>query len=193
MFLQEEYFNRHQITDVPFVYYIKKGTVLFKSNPFLLMLIFWKEDENHPGRYHIFDYKPVSNGYLNKNYFKSEAERILSWEEYYVYLVNLLGVNTLKSIVNDDEIKLAIWEIFLYCFDKWISDTVNNDFKELINKSVNLDFSERLIYYNQCIIYLERHYSKIFNIFKFEIIGFVRNYYCYWLGNLFRKNLRNEN
>ncbi len=190
MYLQEEYYNIHQIKDVPIIIHIKEGILLLRAGTsYILMTITWKESDSRPGKYYIDYLAPIHDGYNKGQYFtriSEESERVLEWDEYQSYLIHWCRNKEIVPIVDDREVVLAAWEIFVCSCDGFLVDWGTPDLMGLIHKSIDRFSSVecRFVEYQNCLLHITVEYPIILKVFKNIISPKISQNYCYWLGKL---------
>ncbi len=123
MRLQDEYIQRHHLKYKP-IYHIRNANIVLKLKvkPPIILNIRWHEPARRPG-YYVFDYlSPNHNGYLDGNYFIQLGEKHYYQYDEYASFITRWSRNLDAIPVKSGQIKLAVWEMFLYCFDGWIAE-----------------------------------------------------------------------
>jgi len=166
MRLQEEYFKRHRISLLP-IYYVRNANLILKLTAgYVIRNIEFMEITRRPG-YYIFTYlRPNHNGYLDGQYFLKTSGDI-RYDEYVSYLLKW-AQQMADPPVKNSEIKLAIWEMFLYCFDRWI---VEHKLEEAARDQ------------DKFLEYLGHHHSLVREVYNTEFLKFEYNY-ADWLVEL---------
>lgn len=169
MRLQEEYFKRHSLPYNP-IYHTKNTQLLLRNKSNItIMNILWKEPERTTGYYEIFYSKPIHNGYVKGEYFvRTRVDHVVEYEDYFSFITTWAKSLTLDVVQN---INLASWEIFVYCFDGWIaSNSLENEIFPTIDPQIPPFHREANI--NEFLNYLktkDQLVYKIYNIhFKFK-------------------------
>lgn len=123
MRLQEEYLKRHNLDFKP-IYYVRKSHVILKLHfrPQVVVEIKWEETVRSPGYYKFEFLNPNHNGYLDGNYFIPLGDpHYYPYDEYDKFIMR--WVKNLNFIpIKFGQVKLAVWEMFLYSFDGWIAE-----------------------------------------------------------------------
>jgi hypothetical protein len=195
MHLCEEYLQRHSL-NFPLVKYVGNGTLFTKtgkcavrcdncgeahSTNWLVHSVYW-EEPFHPGLGHfVMESKiPVHNGYMD---FHPLVRRNLFWDEYEDFLIEWSeGVDSSTVVLDEQEVILTAWEMFLLCTDKELATSVHVD---RIFPSIDLDLSvpERHSRFLESLQFLSEKHTELFKIWKYGMIPYVTDY-AYWLGEL---------
>lgn len=174
MRLQDEYIKRHKLNFPP-IYHTKHANVVLKNQrPELVLTIRW-DVFSSIGHYVIRSYTPNHNGYLDGNYFlEVDEDRYCEYHDYFGVVMNLVKNHRLVP-VHFDQIRLAIWEMFLYCFDGWIAE---RNLEELAFQAVNPSCSVdgRIVALNIFLQHLEKNDSLVFEIYNSEFRKYEFNY-----------------
>ncbi len=191
MWLQEEYFNRHNI-DVSFPLHAKKGSLFLgptdNFSPQKIFFIFfeWEEGRLHPGRYVFSYFRPIHNGCRMHKFFESIKTFNLHSDEYEKHWIDLNKSNRFSPIVSSNQVQLMSWSIFLFCYDEWASQNGLHDlFFETIDPLVGEN--ERIVLYKKAILYLRDHYFSIYSNYNNQVLEKVKNY-SYWAAKLIGKS-----
>ena len=117
MYLCEEYMLRHSI-QIPYAKLVDFGATFIKRGDcWNILTICWKDPTTHPGYYLVRVVKPIHNGYKADRLFEPvEPDEQVNLEEYEDHFCQW-AANFPGKIARDEEIKIAAWEIFLYCYD----------------------------------------------------------------------------
>ena len=182
MLLQEEYLKRHGIDINPIYYTRKAHLVLSLRRPQVVLEILWEETTRRPG-YFVFNFlNPNHNGYLDGNYFVQLGDaHYYQYDEYASFITRWArGLNFLP--VKSRQIRLVVWEMFLYCFDGWIA---GHDLEEMAFRPTDLQLSEgeRLYELDKFLDYLANYDSLVIDIYSSEFRKY-EDYYADWLANL---------
>lgn len=183
MRLQEEYIKRHNLNYKP-IYYATDASVILQlhSRPQVVVNFKWEETTRYPG-YYTFSYLgPNHNGYLDGNYFMQLGDnQYYQYDEYVNFI--LRWVKNLNFVaIKSDQVKLAVWEIFLYCFDGWIAE---HNLEEIAFQATNLSLSaeKRSTAIDSFLNYLKTYDSLIVEIYNVEFRKYECNY-ATWLVEL---------
>lgn len=183
MRLQEEYINRHNLQYKP-IYYVSNANLVLKlkSRPQVVVTIKWEETIRRPG-YYVFDYSsPNHNGYRDGNYFLSLGDRhYYQYDEYANFIMR--WVKNLNFIpVKSSQVKLAVWEMFLYCFDGWIAE---NNLVDLAFQATDSSLSEeeRCDGIDSFLYHLDSYDSVVSEVYNSEFRQYEYNY-ANWLVEL---------
>lgn len=184
MRLQDEYFRRHNINALP-IYHTKNSSLILDSTPKVIVNIKFEEIKRMPAVY-TFEYlKPNHNAYIkeDENYFlklNSWTDGPYQYDEYISFILKWIknvGFNPVKP----SEVRLAIWEIFLYCFDGWFS---SQNLEDIIYPTINTTMSvvEREASLDKFLAQSDLHLKQVYDDhFK----SFETNY-ADWLVKLIR-------
>lgn len=181
MRLQEEYIKRHNLQYKP-IYYAREANLILRirGRPQVVLNIQWEDRSTNPGFY-VFDFlNPTHNGYLDGNYLLGE-KKYHQYDEYASYItrwVRHLEFEPVKS----SEVKLAVWEMFLYCFDGWIAE---HSLEELAFRATDpcLSNEERCEGVDAFLYHLESFDSIVFDIYNVEFRKY-EYHYANWLVEL---------
>ena len=183
MRLQEEYIKRHNIDFRP-IYYVKMANVILKlhTRPQVVVTIKWADTLRRPG-YYVFEYfNPNHNGYLDGNYFVPLGDpHYYQYDEYASFIKR--WVRNLHFIpVKFSQVRLAVWEMFLYCFDGWIAE---HNLEEKVFRATDLSLSEeeRLNEVGIFLNFLTTYDSLVLDIYDSEFRKYEYNY-ADWLSEL---------
>ncbi len=196
MTLQEEYYCRHGLSDVPLINYVTNGNLLLRTTgkfaghktTYVLMTIQWKEGHSGPGMFHInysiSEYKRVARGV---SWFSSivDREMKLDWDEYIGYVTHWSRTINMQPVVDPKEVQVVAWEIMLPCVKEWLWEQSDPDFRRMIWKSVDADtsFESRLESQEDCLHYINEAFPHVVKTYKCEVLSRLDDY-CYWLGKL---------
>jgi hypothetical protein len=183
MLLQEEYLKRHGINIKP-IYYTRKANLVLKlkSRPQVVVELSWENTSRRPG-YFVFNFlNPNHNGYLDGNYFIQLGDaHYYQYDEYAAFIIRWSrGLNF--SPIRSNQIRLAVWEMFLYCFDGWIAE---HDLEDMAFRVANLSLSEeeRLYELDVFLDYLANYDTLVMDIYNSEFRNY-EDYYADWLADL---------
>jgi hypothetical protein len=166
MRLQEEYFKRHGINLLP-IYHVRNANLIFRlTSGHIVLRIEFIEITRRPGYYTFTYLRPNHNGYLDGEYFLKTSGDI-RYDEYVNYLLKWTRQKA-DAPVKNSETRLAIWEMFLYCFDRWLVE------HKLEKAAKDQDgFLE----------YLGHYHSLVREVYNTEFLKFECNY-ADWLVEL---------
>lgn len=186
MRLLEEYIKRHNINFLP-VYHVSRSNIILKrhSRPQIVLNIKWEEEENRPGYYTFNYFSPNHNGYLNEKYFTQLNENnYYKYNEYASFIMRWVK-NLDFTPVEPNHVKLAIWEMFLLCFDSWIA---KNNLEESVFAVIDLSLTEaaRFAAIDNFFDYLKNHHHFVWEIYNFEFQKHEYNY-ADWLVELIKR------
>ena len=183
MRLQEEYIKRHSLKFSP-IYHVNNANIILKlhSRPQVILNINWDATTARLGHY-VFNYiKPNHNGYLDGNYFLALSDDYYyQYDEYFSFIrrwVKKLEFTPVKF----DQVKLAVWEMFLYCFDGWLAE---RGLEELVFQATDLSLPAevRTQAVDSFLCYLEDHDSLVLEIYNSEFRKY-EYHYANWLVEL---------
>jgi hypothetical protein len=191
MYLQEEYIQRHGLTDVAVINHVTNGSILLKMDQgYILMTISWKESQSSPGHYYINYYTPIHDGYARSRYFHKipDVERELDWDEYNSFIYNW-SKGQIDPVIGDKEVILAAWEVFVYCCDGWFVDYGTQTLEKLIFRSLDAESSidQRFQGYQEALVLMSTEFPAMLKAFKYEVVPHVQHY-CHWLAKLIKSH-----
>lgn len=189
MRLQDEYIRRHNLNYKP-VYHVKNINLLLKSQPHLIINIKLDEASSRPAHYIVNYLKPNHKSYLDGNYFiKLKESGVYQYDEYTTFIMKLV-----KSLefppIKFGQIKLALWEMFLYCFDGWIVDEHLKKIVSEIAKS-SVPAEKRVEGINSFLNHLQIHHPLIWSIYNDEFKKYETDY-AEWLVELVDSKMGGE-
>lgn len=199
-----EYFKRHNI-NVPLVQHCTSGTIVLKSKiPYneYRWVIFdcdWILDSHH-GVYQFKYRMPNHDAYQRGLFFKKVqpygnsdwnlgSQQVVGqyWDEYEEYILRWVDRTReiYSPIIDNKDIILSLWEMFVYCYDGWIINQ-NGYFKDLIFKSVDLEVSQnnRYVAYQDTLKFFTEHFPAILKVWRTEFLP-TSSRYANWLAKLF--------
>lgn len=184
MRLQEEYMNRHNLSFMP-IYHTKDSKLILNvgNRPQIMLDIQWRMEPRSAGYYELTYMKPNYNGYLIDNYFVNlddNIEHIFNYNEYPGFIFRW-AKNLGNKAYEKADVEIAIWEMFLYCFDGWF---LENNLEELVFPTIELlPNTQRLHNINNFLYYLSEYRILTYEIYmnKFKPIS---EKYADWLANL---------
>jgi hypothetical protein len=193
MLLCEEYLKRHKIK-IPLVQYRKNGCLFIReSSDWLALLVHWDGylDERHPGRFLIRFVRPNHNGISAAAFRLAVPECTFYWDEYEDFILALSEKLPKVQIVYSKKIVvLTAWEMFLYCCDGCLSETMNLD-KLYAVIDIDRSLEERYSSFLIAISEVQQYCNEAYRFWQQHIGPCVRNY-SYWLADLVRKNNRDH-
>src|SRR5581483_8311032 len=140
MKLLEEYKKRHNL-DFGLAYHTKHANIFLKGTPKQILTIKWDDSIKSPG-YYVFRFlEPNHNGYLDGKYFAKPYENYYQYDDYLQFITTWARGIELEP-VRPEQTNLAIWEMFLYCFDAWIAE---HDLEEMVFATVGANLSSNAI------------------------------------------------
>lgn len=180
MRLQEEYIQRHNLNYKP-IYHVKNANIFFKSQPHLIVNIKLDDASSRPAHYVVSYIKVNHKGYLDGNYFIKYKDSCYQYDEYTSFLMKL--AKSMESPpIKFSQIKLALWEMFLYCFDGWIVDEcLKKIAAEIAKSSVPQETKVEgiTLFFN----HLQIHHPLIWSIYTDEFRKYETDY-AEWLVEL---------
>lgn len=145
MLLHEEYILRHQL-NVQIIRLDPLGSVFLRSvdRPFRWSIFSfrWRDGQIHPGVYDTQEVEPVRNSFDEKHFFRqtfSKQVHVDSFESLILTFATSCKRRNLCAIPVTER-SLAVWQIFLTIYDKWLAQHMNADFFRLVEESTRLDF-----------------------------------------------------
>lgn len=183
MRLQEEYLKRHNLGFKP-IYHVRKAHVILKlhSRPQVVVEIKWEETIRRPGYYKFDFFNPNHDGYLDGNYFLSLGDpHYYQYDEYDKFIMR--WVRNLNFVpIKLSQVKLAAWQMFLYCFDGWIAE---HDLEEKTFRVIDPSFSEeeRSNEIDHFLDFLATYDTLVSDIYDSEFRKY-ENDYADWLAEL---------
>jgi hypothetical protein len=188
----EEYFNRHDIKDVPVVHHCNGASSLILkttdsslwTSRWLLVTLKWEPHDHRPGRYAITARQPVHDGYLTEQFFLDFPQTYKKWDEYEDFLLE--WCNSLKGVVpvvgDHYEVVLTAWEMFVYVYDSWFlkqPNDIKNSLFHGLDKEKPIKY--RYQHYQDVIVFLSTHQPAILRAWKYDFLVLVSNY-ADWLA-----------
>jgi hypothetical protein len=192
MRLFEEYFQRHQITQVPVVYHCVSGSLLLRTNDrniwknrWVLINLKWQHGDGHPGKYHFDVSLPIHDGFLKGSIFERCPTIQKNWQEYEDFIdswaSSLRGVEPVCGI---KEIFLCAWEMFVFMCDSWFMKQTY-EIKEFLFQTLNIENSidVRFEYYENMMNIISIKQPSLIRVWRYEVLSRVQ---CYanWLAVL---------
>lgn len=174
MNLFEEYFSRHNITNVDLVYHTSSSEYLFfkkkideKMN-WIILSIEWISSKDHPGHYEISLCSPISNSFLKDIKFSRIKSFERKWNEYEnFFLFEKEFYNIVKDyeiIENKEDSFFSLWEMFVFSHDEWFSRQ-NFDTKELLFKTLDEKNKNRRYHIDEMMAVISTN-QIVFNSWK---------------------------
>lgn len=189
----EEYLNRHRI-NVPVAHHFGSGSLILRTfdssiwkNRWILINIRWEDHDHHPGKYFIEMNSPVHDGYLSETVFSKWSSVMKKWHEYEDFLLDWVdGVNGVRPVLEEKEVTLAAWEMFVFAYDSWFMKQ-SGDVKRILFESLDSDrpTNYRYQHFQDVAIFLATHHPAVLRVWKYEVLFRVNNY-ADWLGNLLK-------
>jgi hypothetical protein len=182
MYLCEEYMVRHLI-DIPYVKHIDSGCVFFKKKDhhrWSLLTINWQEPTWRPGIYHIRQYLPIHDGYKQGAIFNQFSEEKVHLDEYENYILEWR--DGVKKIADGKEVRLAAWEICLYCYDTLLAMYVcRENFMASVNPELSIELRAEAL--DEVILYFKQHFKFFYEAWQSDLRRYIEGY-AYWLAKL---------
>lgn len=198
MRLFEEYLNRHKIDDVPIIRYSNNSCVIlktfsgFKKSNYLILNINWEDHDHHPGQFHIGYIYPIHDGYKTDRIFQKAALLTKKWNEYEDFVLEWvkeakIEINAGKfslPIKGDQEIVLALWEMFVFAYDSWFMKQ-SFDIKKTLFHSLDEDLSiaKRYKAHQDVLASLSFYHLGVLKVWRHEVLSFSNNY-SKWLVDI---------
>lgn len=166
MKLQEEYFKRHSLPYNP-IYHTRNTQLILQDKIPTIVNILWKEPERTTGHYEFFYSKPIHNSYLRGEYFsRTSKDHVVEYEDYFAFMETWAKTLTLPIAEN---VKIASWEIFVYCFDGWIAqNSLENAIFPTIDPLIPMNYREANI--NDFLDYLRGKEPLSYRIFTVNFL-----------------------
>ncbi len=180
MRLQEEYIKRHNLKYSP-IYHVRNANIILKSQPHIVINIKLDDTSSRPAHYIVSHFRPNHKSYLDGNYFFKFKENVYQYEEYTNFIMRLAKASEALPI-KFSQIKLALWEIFLYCFDGWI---VDEDLKKFATEATRTScpIDKRVEAISSFLNHLQTHYSLVWSVYNDEFRKYETEY-AEWLVEL---------
>jgi hypothetical protein len=184
MKLQEEYLSRHKLTDIPLIYHTKNSSVILRlyARPQIILNIRWISGKGVPGHYQFHYLTPNHNSYLDGKYFsKFNAEHVLQYQDYTTFITSW-AKNLNFTPIDAMQVKFAIIEMFMFCFDGWLC---KSGMEDLIFNTIDpsLDDATKL----QNIKEFEDDFKKeeFYDVYKTVFCKYTDSY-AGWLADLIK-------
>jgi hypothetical protein len=128
---------------------------------------------------------------LDGNYFIQLGDTHYYQYDEYVGFITRWTRNLNFIPIKSSQIKLAVWEMFLYCFDGWLAD---HNLEEMAFRPANLSLSEgeRLDELDKFLGYLAKYDTLVSDIYDSEFKKYEL-YYADWLAELIEFNSEQSN
>lgn len=156
-----EYYQRNAV-QTPLIRYAPSGNLIVRrtstcriENKYEVMTISFTNKDGTPGSFRFLFYMPTHNGYKsNRAALTCTDDKNVVWDEYEEY-AKLLANNykgKAHAVLDQDELRLACWEIFLYSYDSVLAE-FPLPFLELVYATMdyNLAPKERLVKVNDVV------------------------------------------
>lgn len=127
MDLHEEYHRRRGLKSNLVKYTHSQSYLLLRADPsawdsyWALHQIKWAGNGNRPGTFQIQLLVPNHDGVLGSGVFRTISDDKVEWDAYEAHLATWCNSRKGLTPVHFSEIKLALWNIFLYAADTWIA------------------------------------------------------------------------
>lgn len=183
MRLQEEYIKRHNLNLLP-IYHVRKANLILKlqTRPQVAVEIKWETTTNHPG-YYVIEFKnPNHNGWLDGNYFVPLGDPHYYQYNQYANFITRWVKNLNFRPIKFSQVRLAVWEMFLYCFDGWV---VEHSLEERVFPATDpmLSEEERLNGVDNFLDWLAGYDTLVSEIYECEFQKYQYDY-AQWLAEL---------
>ena len=187
MYLCEEYMRRHSL-DGFFAKQVPSGCVFFKTDDFTqwkLLKIKWIPPTYHPGHYDIRTHTPIHDGHRDGLMWRESSYREVFLEEYEDYFFK--WKDSICDVAKGNrEIKLAAWEIYLYCYDSLLFRVAQRE-EILQSIDISLPTTKRVLALEKIIENLYNEYESLVYAWHNDINRYLKSY-SHWLANIVRKN-----
>lgn len=131
MDLLQEYYERHQIKEVPLIRYVDRDYLLLRSKEgdnriTALYITYSAKPETSPGTFRFGVQHPTYDAGSNQvNPLRSTWEKKLEWDEWESFVAAWSEASRGHVVpLTGDEADLAVWEVFAYCHDTWLSQNL---------------------------------------------------------------------
>lgn len=191
MRLHEEYIHRNNL-DIPVILYDSRSNLFLKTKdaPFRWSIfnISWKPQSGKPGFYEFTKMEPIHNG--NGTFRSFEKDKRVYWEQYEDEITSIIEDYKKQNffpIVNRQR-SLIAWEMFLYMYDGWLAERMDEKFyhQVLISIMNDLDINTRSIAYRIASRMLIDQYGseKVVQTLNYQIMPMISGH-SKWLEDLF--------
>lgn len=193
MRLTEEYFSRHNISDVPIVNHCSNSTLIVKTKDnlwdsnWIILNIKYGHHPHRPGSYQLEFKAPIHDGFIKETIFKKFPLVYYKWHEYEESILDLGKIINGTAILGEKEIVLAAWEMFVFSYDSWFatqSDEIKRMLFDGLDKEQSVD--ERYENCQKIISFLSQNYFLVFRAWKYDVLNLVQNY-ADWLAIILNK------
>lgn len=186
----EEYFQRHNIIDVPLVHHCTNGTLLLETNKkepdwnsrWVLVTIKWVEGAHYPGEY-LIEFQTPNYDCINNLFSTIHITR--KWHEYEDFILQCSSsFPSFRPITNSSEILIIAWEMFVFMHDSWFakqSTTLKNKLFQSLNKENDLEI--RYSNYQDVVCILAKQDSILIQTWEYNILFRTQNC-ANWLAYL---------
>lgn len=191
----EEYFQRHDIIDVPLVRHCTNGSLILESfdsqiwkSKWVIFSIRWVDHDHRPGHYLMEINVPQHDGHETGEVFDQQVQIEKKWQEYEDFILdwskNIKGVRPIKG----KEAIIFAWEMFVYVYDSWFLKQPES-LKQKLFQSLDKDNSIQTRYssYQDVAIFLSTHHPAVMRVWKYEILAKLQ-YDTDWLARLIERN-----
>lgn len=192
MRLCEEYLQRHKIFKLPVVYYCRNACILLKTpdsyEKWMFLCSEWIEHDAQ-SRFLISSYRPQHDGYKLGNIFSKSFIDAKKWYEYEDFMIYFCkNMENAKPIVDRNQLKIVLWEIFVYVYDSLFANQ-SFQIKELVYNSLNSESNteDRIETSNIIIAEIAKTRPAVFRIWQNEFLKKQENY-ATWMADLFQTN-----
>jgi hypothetical protein len=190
MRLHEEYILRHNL-NIPVIRYDSKSNLFLKTKeaPFRWSIfnISWRNQSGRPGFFEFTRMEPLYNG--NGAFRCADKGHCVYWDKYESEIFQVLQEYKEKKFfaVQNKIRNLVAWEMFLYMYDEWISERMDDRFYQQVERSTmpTLDIGTRTVAYRIASRMLaDSHGSdKAIQMLNYQIMPMI-NGHSNWLENL---------
>lgn len=174
MNLFEEYFSRHNISNVDLVYHTSSSKYLVfkkleadKTN-WIILSIDWIASKDHPGHYEINLCSPISNSFSKEVKFlkiKSFERKWSEYENFFLFEKEFYSlIKDYDPVDNKEDLFFSLWEMFVFIHDEWFFKQSFN-IKELLFKTLDESNLNRRKSIDEMILFLS-HNQTVFSNWK---------------------------
>ena len=182
MYLCEEYMQRHSLK-FPYAKLVNFGANFFKKSDvyWYLLTVSWKEPTRHPGNFIIKIMQPQHNGYEDNTLFHIVKDWVVHLDEYEDFFLDFAN-NFDGKFARDDEVYIAAWETYLYCYDfLLVKHAKMSELLATIDQDASV--SDRLEAINQTMLKLYDSHPKLVEHWSLNMRKYTEHY-NHWLPAL---------
>lgn len=174
MLIQEEYARRHNLNCSLLNYTLNEAYVFMrqpkggnKRIKHLVLHLKWSPHTRHPGCYHVRTLCPLHNSQGRKDYFvhTEDGHQEITYEHLESYLKSFANARTSLVVIDDVDLTLFAWEMFVCCQDGWFCLNSDSFPKDYLENSLNLNLPprERLSFCEKILEVLSKNYIPLYN------------------------------